>query len=186
MFINLCVYVYYLYQPTSILFKEWRKQIFVKHWEFLKQGSGIVDVSLNYTHCIIGPWLYNHTISVILPAGGATVCGQEVFLADEGSAGTRQHVTPLLGYTTQNWFMSNQRTNTACSQRTPTANINSHFPCPKCHKEYTWKANLSRHLRLECGKKPHLQCPYCTYVTNRKSSVQEHIRRRHKDLPNIM
>jgi predicted RNA-binding Zn-ribbon protein involved in translation (DUF1610 family) len=152
---------------------------------FLKQCCCILDVRLNYTKFIIGSWPCIDTISVILSADGALVCGQ-VFLADEVSPGTRQHVTPLLGYTRQNWFMSNQRTNTACSQRTPTVNINSHFPCPNCHKEYTWKANLNRHLRLECGKKPHLKCPYCTYVTNRKSSVQEHIRRRHKDLPNIM
>lgn len=99
---------------------------------------------------------------------------------------------PLLEHTTRTWLASDQLTNTAFSGRIPSANINlkkagdPQFPCPKCHKVYTWKANLNRHLRLECGKKPHLKCPYCTYITNRKTSVQEHIRRRHKDLPNIV
>jgi hypothetical protein len=140
----------------------------------------------NCTKFIIVTWPCSRAISVPLPAGGVTVCGQEAFFADEGSPGTRRHATPLLGYTTQNWFTSSRCTNSSFSWRTPTTNVNSHFPCPKCHKEYTWKANLNRHLRLECGKKPHLKCPYCTYVTNRKTSVQEHIRRRHKDLPNIV
>ncbi|PNF37612.1 hypothetical protein B7P43_G11949 [Cryptotermes secundus] len=101
------------------------------------------------------------------------------------------HVTSLLGHTSQNWFTSNQLPNTAHSRSASVANMNVQktgdlcFPCHKCQKVYTWKANLNRHLRLECGKQPHLKCPYCMYITNRKTSVQEHIRRRHKNLPNI-
>lgn len=59
-------------------------------------------------------------------------------------------------------------------------------PCSRCGKVYSWRTNLLRHLRLECGKKPHCQCPYCLYVTNHKTTLQEHIRRRHKNLPNIL
>jgi uncharacterized C2H2 Zn-finger protein len=131
-------------------------------------------------------------MSVPALTDGATLFGQADFYTEKESPGIGALAMPLLGHTTQNWFISDQLTNTAFSGRTPVANINlqktgdSLFPCPKCHKVYTWKANLNRHLRLECGKKPHLKCPYCTYITNRKTSVQEHIRRRHKDLPNII
>jgi predicted RNA-binding Zn-ribbon protein involved in translation (DUF1610 family) len=60
----------------------------------------------------------------------------------------------------------------------------SHY-CPNCGKAYSWKSNLTRHLRLECGKAPRQQCPYCPYITNHKCVVQKHIRRHHKDMPNI-
>ncbi|PSN32882.1 hypothetical protein C0J52_13325 [Blattella germanica] len=52
--------------------------------------------------------------------------------------------------------------------------------CTKCGKVYSWKANLGRHMRLECGKIPHLQCPHCSYVTNRKSSLDRHILKKHE------
>jgi hypothetical protein len=53
-----------------------------------------------------------------------------------------------------------------------------HF-CYKCGKMYSWKANLRRHLRLECGKRPQLQCPHCPYITKRKSSLNRHVGSRH-------
>jgi hypothetical protein len=64
------------------------------------------------------------------------------------------------------------------------ATLESHY-CYKCGKVYSRKGNLQRHLSWECGKEPHQKCPYCPYATNRKTNVQEHIRRRHKDMPNI-
>lgn len=51
--------------------------------------------------------------------------------------------------------------------------------CYKCGKMYSWKANLLRHLRLECGKRPQLQCPHCPYITKRKSSLNRHVGSRH-------
>lgn len=62
----------------------------------------------------------------------------------------------------------------------------SPHPCSRCGKVYTWRTNLLRHLRLECGKKPHCQCPYCPYITNHKTTLQEHIRRKHKNMPNVL
>jgi hypothetical protein len=125
--------------------------------------------------------------------GGATAFGQEDIFIKEENPGIVSHISPLLDHTSHNWFISNQVGNTAFSRSAAIASTRMNvqktgdlqFPCHKCHKVYTWKANLNRHLRLECGKKPHLKCPYCMYITNRKTSVQEHIRRRHKDLPNI-
>jgi hypothetical protein len=69
-------------------------------------------------------------------------------------------------------------------EKTGMAALESHH-CHKCGKVYSRKGNLQRHLSWECGKEPHQQCPYCPYATNRKTSVQEHIRRRHKNMPNI-
>nr|CAD7194027.1 unnamed protein product [Timema douglasi] len=31
---------------------------------------------------------------------------------------------------------------------------NKDFACSKCGKRYSWKSNLSRHMTVECGKKP--------------------------------
>ena len=62
----------------------------------------------------------------------------------------------------------------------------SPHPCSRCGKVYTWRTNLLRHLRLECGKEPHCQCPYCPYITNHKTTLQEHIRRKHKNMPNVL
>ena len=57
--------------------------------------------------------------------------------------------------------------------------------CPNCGKAYTWKTNLIRHVKLECGKVPQQQCPYCPYISNHKSNVRKHIQRLHKNLPSI-
>ncbi|XP_069702162.1 longitudinals lacking protein, isoforms H/M/V-like isoform X16 [Periplaneta americana] len=127
---------------------------------------------------------------------GVTIFGQEGYSIKEERELFGSYGAPRVEHNSPNWFISDQLNNTMLSTtkvwRSQSVKINSqksgelHFPCPKCSKVYTWKANLNRHLRLECGKKPHLRCPYCTYITNRKTSVQEHIRRRHKNMPNIV
>ncbi|KAJ9596796.1 hypothetical protein L9F63_012177, partial [Diploptera punctata] len=59
------------------------------------------------------------------------------------------------------------------------------YVCSNCNKVYSNRGNLRRHISIECGKLPCQKCPYCAFVTKYKGTVQEHIRRRHKDLPNI-
>ena len=53
------------------------------------------------------------------------------------------------------------------------------YRCPSCGKLYRWKKNLISHRRLECGKEPQLQCPYCPHRTKHKSSLIKHVDRLH-------
>lgn len=53
------------------------------------------------------------------------------------------------------------------------------FPCPQCHRQFRWKANLKAHMRLECGKEPSFFCPYCPHRTKLKGNLMKHIRSRH-------
>lgn len=59
------------------------------------------------------------------------------------------------------------------------------FSCPTCGKRYNYKHNLGRHMRQECGKEPQFHCPYCPHVTKHKASLQKHINRRHRGMPNV-
>lgn len=53
------------------------------------------------------------------------------------------------------------------------------FTCPTCYKTYSHKSNLGRHKRLECGKEPQFQCPFCPQRTTQNSSLRKHIERHH-------
>ncbi|XP_037035559.1 longitudinals lacking protein, isoforms N/O/W/X/Y isoform X5 [Bradysia coprophila] len=52
--------------------------------------------------------------------------------------------------------------------------------CPKCGKSYTYKRNLKRHLRHECGVQPTQHCAHCPYVTRYKHSLRAHIQTQHE------
>jgi len=53
------------------------------------------------------------------------------------------------------------------------------FICPNCGNRYTQRPNLSRHLKLECGKEPLFCCPFCECRCHHKSNLQRHIMRKH-------
>ena len=55
------------------------------------------------------------------------------------------------------------------------------FPCPGCGKCYRYKRGLNFHLRNECGKDPHVQCPFCPHRSKQKGNVVAHIRLKHPD-----
>ncbi|XP_046992616.1 longitudinals lacking protein, isoforms F/I/K/T isoform X8 [Schistocerca americana] len=54
------------------------------------------------------------------------------------------------------------------------------FPCTRCGKLYKWRTNLLRHIRLECGKEPQFQCPFCPKKTNRNDTLVSHIKLVHR------
>nr|NP_788314.1 longitudinals lacking, isoform T [Drosophila melanogaster]NP_788315.1 longitudinals lacking, isoform U [Drosophila melanogaster]AAO41427.1 longitudinals lacking, isoform T [Drosophila melanogaster]AAO41428.1 longitudinals lacking, isoform U [Drosophila melanogaster]BAC67586.1 Lola protein isoform J [Drosophila melanogaster]BAC67606.1 Lola protein isoform J [Drosophila melanogaster]BAC67626.1 Lola protein isoform J [Drosophila melanogaster] len=57
---------------------------------------------------------------------------------------------------------------------------NSHI-CPRCEKAYTYKKNLSRHLRYECGQLPTEKCRHCSYVARYKHSLNMHVKTQHPE-----
>lgn len=67
-----------------------------------------------------------------------------------------------------------QQNNTEPSQ----ASVHS---CPRCDKAYTYKKNLWRHLRFECGRLPTEKCQHCHYVARYKHSLNMHMRTQHPD-----
>lgn len=56
--------------------------------------------------------------------------------------------------------------------------------CEKCNRSYIHKANMKRHMKIECGKSPTISCPYCDYKTFYKHDVLKHIEKRHPESKN--
>jgi uncharacterized C2H2 Zn-finger protein len=53
------------------------------------------------------------------------------------------------------------------------------FRCKKCGKLYRWKNSLYTHVRLECGKEPQFQCPFCPHRAKLKGNLQKHMKLKH-------
>ena len=62
----------------------------------------------------------------------------------------------------------------------PPSRMPGAFKCPGCGKSYWYKKTMLRHLRLECGKEPQFQCPYCPHRAKQKNHLVKHIASRHK------
>lgn len=61
------------------------------------------------------------------------------------------------------------------------SNTGTEFSCPNCAHVYSYKKNLKRHLKYECGKDPTYICPYCPHRTKYKASLKTHISLKHAD-----
>jgi len=55
------------------------------------------------------------------------------------------------------------------------------FECVNCGRNYLHRRNLWRHMKLECGKEPTFQCPYCPKRTKQKVHMKSHITIRHEN-----
>lgn len=59
-------------------------------------------------------------------------------------------------------------------------------PCPQCPRTYKTKLALTAHLKYECGKEPQFRCPYCPHRTHHKGQLQVHIKRKHRDILQVI
>lgn len=51
------------------------------------------------------------------------------------------------------------------------------FRCVSCGRGYSYKENLYRHRKYECGKEPQFYCPLCPHKSKLKSNMHKHVRR---------
>ncbi|KAJ4427481.1 hypothetical protein ANN_25129 [Periplaneta americana] len=61
----------------------------------------------------------------------------------------------------------------------PNDRPNSGYECETCGKVYRWKESLYNHKKLECGKEPQFQCPFCPHRAKLNWNLQKHIRLKH-------
>lgn len=52
----------------------------------------------------------------------------------------------------------------------------------ECGKTYKEERYLRYHKKWECNKLPTFQCVHCEYCAKRKSSLKQHLERRHPDV----
>lgn len=97
------------------------------------------------------------------------------------SPSTRSSYSGLINNTE---LLNDSNVTLSISTSSPRASNSPHV-CPRCDKVYTYKKNLSRHLRFECGILPQEKCPYCGYLTRYKHSLNVHVRTQHPEYYNI-
>ncbi|XP_071565981.1 uncharacterized protein [Temnothorax nylanderi] len=54
-------------------------------------------------------------------------------------------------------------------------------PNPNCQSTFGFKSNLRKHLRYHCGQKPRFKCPYCDYISKKRTNVRRHVQGKHKN-----
>lgn len=118
------------------------------------------------------------TIQVIYPEGTSAVppllCENDtlVSLDTTGLAAESNSPKSDLVFESNNQMLKNK----SCSV------VPESYKCPRCDKAYNAKRNLTRHINLECGKKPKFACPHCNYKNYRRNEIKKHVRSKHNML----
>lgn len=63
----------------------------------------------------------------------------------------------------------------------PLVDNDGRFVC-ECRKTYKEERYLRYHRKWECGKLPTFPCPACDYSAKRRTSLRQHIERRHLEI----
>lgn len=53
--------------------------------------------------------------------------------------------------------------------------VDNRHVCIKCGKSYSYKHNLTRHCKYECGNKAQFTCHICGFKSNRSDNLSLHL-----------
>ncbi|KAI5719262.1 hypothetical protein M8J76_007512 [Diaphorina citri] len=58
--------------------------------------------------------------------------------------------------------------------------VEKYYNCNTCTRRYKNPESLWRHRKYECNKEPQFACYYCSYKAKQKSTLLNHVKRRHQ------
>lgn len=61
--------------------------------------------------------------------------------------------------------------------------INGHYRCPTCNREFRTRKGVGRHHDFECSSPRYFQCLYCDKRSRQKTNIFQHIKRKHPKQP---
>lgn len=122
------------------------------------------DLKRNF--CFYSQWHLNK-LALVLQVKKVTIMSHIEMPISSGHPSGTWH-----GASNEGWF----REQIMLNEHTEPVHI-----CPGCSKVYRYRRGLNFHLKNECGKDPHVQCPFCPHRSKQKGNVVAHIRIKHPE-----